>query len=97
MVAEGCDTFSTIYRKITSKYKKIDEVTFGIERQTYGEIIVERLGMDKSDRVIRSARKDFFTSFHKNNSLDIILSYFPGDLFLQTDLNYAEIGDGYKF
>jgi hypothetical protein len=92
MVAEGCDTFATIYRKKASDNKNFDNLIFGFEQQTYGEILAKRLGLDKSDRIQRSSRRES-VSLHDTDSLDIIFSYFPVNILLQTKENFEKISN----
>ena len=78
------------YLRVTSEHKKLDELKFGIERQTYGEILVKRLGIDTADRVQRSSRRDS-VSLHDTESLDIILSYSPANVLLRTNKEFKKL------
>jgi hypothetical protein len=91
MVAEGCDTFASVYIKVTSEHKKLDELKFGIEKQTYGEIVVKKLGIPE-DRVQRSLRRDS-VSLHDTESLDIILSYSPVNVLLGTNKKFKKLSN----
>jgi hypothetical protein len=89
MVAEGCDTFASVYIKVASEHKTLDELKFGIEKQTYGEIVVKKLGIPE-DRVQRSSRRDS-VSCNDTESLDIILSYSPVNVLLRTSKDYRKL------
>jgi hypothetical protein len=50
------------------------------------------LGLDKSDRIQRSSRRES-VSLHDTDSLDIIFSYFPVNILLQTKENFEKLSN----
>lgn len=89
-LTQGGDKFGTLYQRIGTSEKPLVELKIGIEAQTYGEQILDRIAIAKVDLPIRSncTRSQIMT---EQLEIDLIASYFPIDLLLQINPNYYQL------
>ena len=89
-LTQGGDRFGTLYQRIDTLERPLSELTVGLEAQTYGEKILDRLALAKIDIPTRSncTRSQLLTA---RLELDLIASYFPIDLLLQIDPHYHHL------
>ena len=89
-LTQGGDKFGTLYQQIAASEKPLTELTIGIESQTYGEKILDRIAIEK---VTISARSNCKRSqiLTEPPELELIASYFPIDLLLQVNPNYQQL------
>jgi hypothetical protein len=88
-LTQGGDRFGSLYQRIDTLERPLPELTVGIESQTYGEKILDRLAAEKIEIPARSNcnRTQLLT---ERLELDLIASYFPIDLLLQIDPHYHQ-------
>ncbi len=89
-LTQGGDKFGTIYQRVATIEKPLAALTIGIEPQTYGEKILERIAIEKVSIPEQSIckRSQVLT---EQLELDLIASYFPIDLLLQVNPNYQQL------
>jgi hypothetical protein len=89
-LTQGGDKFGTIYQRLDAGEKPLTALTIGIEPQTYGEQILDRLAIQKTDipKQYNCTRSQILTV---QPELDTIASYFPIDLLLQVNPNYQQL------
>jgi hypothetical protein len=89
-LTQGGDRFGTLYQRIDTLERPLTELTVGIEAQTYGEKILDRLASDKIEIPARSdcTRARLLT---ERLEIDLIASYFPIDLSIQIDPHYHHL------
>jgi hypothetical protein len=89
-LTQGGDRFGTLYQRIDTLDRPLTELAVGLEAQTYGEKILDRLALAKIEIPTRS-------NYHRSKllterlELDLIASYFPIDLSLQIDPHYHHL------
>ncbi|MFM2304081.1 MAG: hypothetical protein RLZZ135_1491 [Cyanobacteriota bacterium] len=89
-LTQGGDNFGALYRNITAREKPLTELKIGIEPQTYGEKIIDRI---ESQKIKIPAQYNCQRSqvLTEELNLDLIASYFPVDLLLQINPNYQQL------
>jgi hypothetical protein len=89
-LTNGGDKFGGFYQRSSVDEQPLSAMRIGIEADTYGEKIVERLGLEGIDLPIRSnyQRQQLLT---EELDLDLIASYFPVSLLLQTKSHYQQL------
>ncbi len=88
-LTQGGDKFGTLYQRTTAIDKPLAELTIGIELQTYGEKILDRLAIEKVNLPAQHCtRSQILTD---SLELDAIASYFPIDLLLQVNPHYQQL------
>jgi hypothetical protein len=89
-LTQGGDKFGALYQRIDAREKPLTELTIGIEAQTYGEKILDRLEIEKITIPAQyiCKRSQILT---ERLELDTIASYFPIDLLLQVNPNYQQL------
>lgn len=107
-LTNGGDRFGELYQRLSLEQQPLNELSIGIEANTYGEQIVDRIGMEGIN--IRNKyeyqRSKLLTA---ELDIDLIASYFPISLLLQTKAHYqqlsradiyqqwGEIGDAFNY
>jgi hypothetical protein len=89
-LTQGGDRFCTLYQRIDSLERPLTKLTFGLEPQTYGEKILDRLAIDKIE-IPASSHCTRSQLLVERLELDLIASYFPIDLSLQLDPHYRQL------
>ncbi len=89
-LTQGGDKFGALYQRIDTSEKPLTALTIGIEAQTYGEKILDRLAIAKITIPAQYIcnRSQILTD---RLELDTIASYFPIDLLLQVNPNYQQL------
>jgi hypothetical protein len=89
-LTQGGDKFGALYQRIDASEKPLTALTIGIEAQTYGEKILDRLEIEKITIPAQYIcnRSQILTD---RLELDTIASYFPIDLLLQVNPNYQQL------
>ncbi len=91
-LTQGGDRFGSLYQRITAREKPLTEFKIGIETQTYGEKILDRIELQKvtipDQYQYIYQRSQILT---EELDLDLIASYFPIDLLLQVNSNYQQL------
>jgi hypothetical protein len=107
-LTQGGDRFGELYQRIAIEEKPLTDLSIGIEPQTYGEKILDRLTNQKVNiaNQYSCSRTQTMTS---ELDIDLIASYFPVSLSLQVNPNYrqlstadlyqkwGEIGDSFNY
>ncbi len=89
-LTQGGDKFAAIYQQIDTLAKPLAELTIGIEAQTYGEKILERIAIAKS-KISAPQLCNRSQILTERLELDLIASYFPIDLLLQVNPHYQQL------
>jgi hypothetical protein len=89
-LTNGGDRFGEFYQRVSNEEKPLSEMSIGIESDTYGEKIIERIGMEGINILARSnyQRNQLLT---EELDIDLIASYFPISLSLQTKPHYQQL------
>jgi hypothetical protein len=89
-LTNGGDRFGEFYQRVSNEEKPLSEMSIGIEPDTYGEKIVERIGVGGINTLVRSnyQRNQLLT---EELDIDLIASYFPISLLLQTKPHYQQL------
>jgi hypothetical protein len=89
-LTNGGDRFGELYQRISTEEKPLSEMSIGIEPDTYGEKIVERIAVGGINTPIqcKCQRSQILTT---EVNLDLIASYFPVSLLLQTKSDYQQL------
>ena len=89
-LTQGGDKFGALYQRIEAIDKPLTALTIGIEPQTYGEKILDRLAIEKVNipAQYNCKRSQILT---EPIELELIASYFPIDLLLQVNPNYQQL------
>jgi hypothetical protein len=89
-LTNGGDKFGEFYQRSSVEEQPLSAMKIGIEADTYGENIVERLGLEGIDLHDRSnyQRQQLLA---EELDLDLIASYFPVSLLLQTKSHYQQL------
>jgi hypothetical protein len=107
-LTQGGDRFGELYQRIAIEEKPLTDLSIGIESQTYGEKILDRLTNQKVNiaNQYSCSRTQTMTA---ELDIDLIASYFPVSLSLQVNPNYrqlstadlyqkwGEIGDSFNY
>jgi hypothetical protein len=88
-LTQGGDRFGTLYQRIDTLERPLTELTVGLEAQTYGEKILDRLAIAKSEPVRSDCNRAQLLT--ERLEFDLIASYFPIDLSLQIDPHYHHL------
>jgi hypothetical protein len=89
-LTQGGNQFGELYQKIAIEPKPLTNLSIGIEPDTYGEKILDRL---------TAAKINISTQYHCQRTqilteqldIDLIASYFPVSLSLQVNPNYQQL------
>jgi hypothetical protein len=96
-LTQGGNRFGELYQKLAIASKPLTDLRIGIEPHTYGEKILDRLEMQrvKISEVCHYNRTQILAA---QLDIDLIASYFPVSLSLQSDPNYQQlnIADMYR-
>ena len=86
----GGNKFGELYQRIAIEPKPLTDLTIGIEADTYGEKILERLDLAKINmpNQFNLKRTQILT---EQLDIDLIASYFPISLSLQINPNYQQL------
>ncbi len=89
-LTNGGDRFGELYQRLSIEEKPLSEMSIGIESDTYGEKIVERIGSEGIHITNKYAyqRSQLLT---EELDIDLIASYFPVSLLLQTKSHYQQL------
>ncbi|WP_310485572.1 hypothetical protein [Chamaesiphon sp. VAR_48_metabat_403] len=89
-LTQGGNRFGELYKKMAIESKPLTDLRIGIEPHTYGEKILDRLEIQrvKISEVCHYNRTQILTS---QLDADLIASYFPVSLSLQSDANYHQL------
>jgi hypothetical protein len=89
-LTQGGNKFGELYQRISIKEKPLTDLTIGIEADTYGEKILERLDLAKINipNQFNLKRTQILT---EQLDIDLIASYFPISLSLQINPNYQQL------
>jgi hypothetical protein len=97
-LTNGGDRFGEFYQRVSTAEKPLSELSIGIELDTYGEKIIERIGVEGINTLVRwrsllerksnYQRKQLLT---EELDIDLIATYFPISLLLQTKLHYQQL------
>jgi hypothetical protein len=89
-ITQGGDSFGALYQRMTARDKPLAKLTIGIEPQTYGEKILDKIEKQKVNipAQYNCKRSQILT---EELNLDLIASYFPIDLLLQVNPNYQQL------
>ncbi len=89
-LTQGGNQFGELYQRVTLKDKPLTDLSIGIELDTYGEKILDRLATQKVN---------LSTQYNLNRTkiltepldIDLVASYFPVSLSLQVNPNYQQL------
>jgi hypothetical protein len=89
-LTQGGNKFGELYQRIAIEAKPLADLTIGIEADTYGEKILDRLELAKIkiQNQYNLKRTQILT---EQLEVDLIASYFPISLSLQTTPNYQQL------
>jgi hypothetical protein len=89
-LTNGGDKFGEFYQRVSTEGKPLGEMNMGIEPDTYGEKIIDRIGAERINTMVRSnyQRNQLLT---EELDVDLIASYFPVSLLLQTNSHYQQL------
>jgi hypothetical protein len=89
-LTQGGNKFGELYQRIAIEEKPLTELTIGIETDTYGEKILDRLDLAKIKipNQFNLKRTQILT---EQLAIDLIASYFPISLSLQINPNYQQL------
>ena len=89
-LTQGGNKFGELYQRIAIETKSLTDLTIGIETDTYGEKILERLDLAKINmpNQFNLKRTQILT---EQLDIDLIASYFPISLSLQINPNYQQL------
>jgi hypothetical protein len=89
-LTNGGNRFGELYRRLSIEEKPLSEMSIGIEPDTYGDKIVDRMG---SAGTVLPAQYNYQRSqiLTEELNLDLIASYFPVSLLLQTKSHYQQL------
>ncbi len=89
-LTQGGNKFGELYQKIAIEEKPLTDLTIGIEADTYGEKILERLDLAKIKipNQFNLKRTQILT---EQLDIDLIASYFPISLSFQINPNYQQL------
>jgi hypothetical protein len=89
-LTQGGNRFGELYKKLAIASKSLTNLRIGIEPHTYGEKILDRLEMHrvKIAEVCHYNRTQILTA---QLDIDLIASYFPVSLSLQSNANYQQL------
>jgi hypothetical protein len=89
-LTQGGNKFGELYQRIAIKEKPLTDLTIGIEADTYGEKILERLDLAKINIPNQFNLKRTQVLIEQLD-IDLIASYFPISLSLQINPNYQQL------
>jgi hypothetical protein len=89
-LTNGGDKFGEFYQRLSIEEKPLGEMSIGIELDTYGEKIVDRIRVEGVNTLVRSTyqRQQLLT---EELDIDTIATYFPVSLLLQTKPDYQQL------
>jgi hypothetical protein len=89
-LTQGGNKFGELYQRIAIEEKPLTDLTIGIESDTYGEKILDRLDLAKIKipNQFNLKRTQILT---EQLDIDLIASYFPISLSLQINPNYQQL------
>jgi hypothetical protein len=89
-LTNGGNRFGELYRRLSIEEKPLSEMSIGIDPDTYGDKIVDRMG---SVGTVLPAQYNYQRSqiLTEELDLDLITSYFPVSLLLQTKSHYQQL------
>jgi hypothetical protein len=89
-LTQGGNQFGELYQRLTKIDRPLTELTIGIELATYGEKILDRVATAGLKIAARQdcTRTEMLT---QELELDLLASYFPVSLLLQTNPNYQQL------
>ncbi|MCY7366730.1 MAG: hypothetical protein LH474_01075 [Chamaesiphon sp.] len=89
-LTQGGNKFGELYQRIVIQEKPLTDLTIGIEADTYGEKILERLDIAKINipNQFNLKRTQILT---EQLDIDLIASYFPISLSFQINPNYQQL------
>jgi hypothetical protein len=96
-LTNGGDRFGELYRRLSIEEKPLSEMSIGIEADTYGEKIVERIAVCANNRIGIEGTVLAAQNYQRSQILtaeldvDLIASYFPVSLLLQTKAHYQQL------
>ncbi len=89
-LTQGGNKFGELYQRITIEAKQLTDLTIGIETDTYGEKILDRLDIAKI-KIPNQYNLQRIQILTQELDVDLIASYFPISLSLQIDPNYQQL------
>jgi hypothetical protein len=89
-LTQGGNQFGELYQKLTIEQPSLANLSIGIEAHTYGEKIIDRLTTSKVklSGSFNLTRRAILTT---QLNVDLIATYFPISLSLQTNPNYQQL------
>ncbi len=89
-LTQGGDRFGELYQRIAIEAKQLTDLRIGIEPDTYGEKILDRLEQHKV-KIQLQDRVNRHQILTEQLEIDLIASYFPVSLSLQINPNYQQL------
>jgi hypothetical protein len=89
-LTQGGNKFGELYQRIAIEEKPLTDLTIGIEADTYGEKILDRLDLAKI-KIPNQFNLKRTQILIEQLDIDLIASYFPISLSLQINPNYQQL------
>jgi hypothetical protein len=89
-LTQGGNKFGELYQRIAIESKPLTDLSIGIETDTYGEKILERLDTAKI-KIPNQYNLKRTQILVEELDIDLVASYFPISLSLQINLNYQQL------
>jgi hypothetical protein len=89
-LTQGGNKFGELYQRIAIEEKPLTDLTIGIEADTYGEKILDRLDLAKI-KIPNQFNLKRTQILIEQLDIDLIASYFPISLSLQINSNYQQL------
>jgi hypothetical protein len=83
------DQFGELYRRLSIEEKPLSEMSIGVEADTYGDKIVEKIGAAGTVLAAQNYQRSQILTAELD--VDLIASYFPVSLLLQTKAHYQQL------
>ncbi len=88
-LTNGGDRFGDLYRRLSIEEKPLSEMSIAIEADTYGDKIVEKIGAAGTVLAAQNYQRSQILTAELD--VDLIASYFPVSLLLQTKAHYQQL------